>query len=170
MRDTNCKTLKYLCQFTPKAYNFNCYGFWALCRQFSASFCCKKGKILQEKKRWKIFRFLKNQFLWYNIYIRVLPTLRGVRKYIFHPYFLTWQDTRVQNVLVADEISVSLINAEFLRNIITLFSMILFIIWTSICLSLFIYTSCHDYNGLITSFFIQRSLSANCHNTVLYCL
>ena len=119
---------------------------------FQPVFVAKTAKFHRKKKRWKNFRFLKNQFLWYNIYISVLPTLRGVRKYIFHPCFLTWQDTRVQNVLVADEISVSLKNAELLRNIITLFSMILFIIWTSICLSLFIYTSCHDYNGLITSF------------------
>ena len=35
--------------------------------------------------------------------------------------------TRVQNVLVSDEISVSLKNAEFLRNITILFSLIFFI-------------------------------------------
>ena len=119
---------------------------------FLANFCCKNGKISHEKKRWKIFRFLKNYSLWDKIYISVLPTLRGIQIYIFHPCFLTWQDTRVQNVLVADEISVSLKNAEFLRNITIHFSLIFFIIWTSICLSLFIYISCHDYHGLITSF------------------
>ena len=52
---------------------------------------------------------------------------------------------------VIDEISVSVKNAELLRNIMILFSLIFFI-RTSIWLSLFIYISCHDYHSLITLF------------------
>ena len=74
------------------------------------------------KKDWKIFRFLKKWSLWDNVYISVLPILRGIQKYIFHTCFLTWRDTRVQNVPWIDKISVSVKNGQFLRNITTLFS------------------------------------------------
>ena len=82
----------------------------------------KKAKFHMKKNAGKFSVFLKNWCLWDNIYISVLPTLRRIQKYIFHPYFLTWQDTRVQNVPVVDEISLSVKKDEFLRNITILFS------------------------------------------------
>ena len=91
---------------------------------FQPVFVAKTAKFSMKKKRWKNFRFLKNWSLWDNIYISVLPTLRRTQKYIFHPCFLIWQDAGVQNMLVIDKISVSVKNAEFLRNITILFSLI----------------------------------------------
>ena len=54
----------------------------------------------------KIYRFLKNKYPWYDIYIIVLPTLRGSQKYNFHPYCLTWRARGVQNVTKIDGIFV----------------------------------------------------------------
>ena len=48
------------------------------------------------------------------------------------------------------------------------FFSLFFIVWTSIWLSLFIYTSCHDYHSLITPFLHRGDLLQCCHNRVLY--
>ena len=48
------------------------------------------------------------------------------------------------------------------------FFSLFFIVWTSIWLSLFIYTCCHDYHSLITPFLHRCDLLHCCHNSVLY--
>ena len=108
---------------------------------FQPVLVAKTVNFVMKKKHWKIFRFLKNWSLWDNIYISVLPSLRRIQKYIFHPCFLIWQDTGVQNVPVIGEISVKVKNDEFLRDITTLFSLYFLLFEPLICLSLFIYTS-----------------------------
>ena len=105
---------------------------------FQSVLVAKTAKFSMKKNTEKFSVFLKNWSLWDNIYISVLPTLRGIQIYIFHPCFLTWKDTVVQNVPVIDEISVSVKNAEFLRNITILFSLI-FSIWNSLFISLYLH-------------------------------
>ena len=133
------------------------------------------GIYHRKKRGLKIYRFLKNWFLWDETYISRIPTLRRIQIYTFYPSFLTWPDSIVQNVPLIDDNSITLKYCKFLRNVTTLFFVLSFIIFTSLCLLLFVYISCNDYYVLITLFPRLITLShahvimyEYCYNGALY--
>ena len=99
-------------------------------------------------RRWKFMTGRKSR----ENYISRLHTLRRIQIYTFYPSFLTWPDSIVQNVPLIDDNSITLKYCKFLRNVTTLFFVLSFIIFTSLCLLLFVYISCSYYYVLITLF------------------
>ena len=115
---------------------------------------------------------MKNWFLWDNTYISRLPTLRRIQIYTFYPSIMNGTDRTVQNVPMIDDNSIILKYGKFLRNVPTFFFLLPFIIFTSLCLLLFVYISCNDYYVLITLFPRLITLSHAqviiCYNGALY--
>ena len=147
-----CKIFWQFCNFSADCWFFfknEIYGQWGY---FSYKFDLEDGSLWRRKKAEKIFRFSKNWFLWDKTYISRLPTLSRIQKYTFYPSFMNWPDRRVQNVPVIDDNFATVKYGIFLRNIVTLFFVVFFIIFTSLCLPLFVYISCHGYYYLITFF------------------
>ena len=111
------------------------------------------GIYHRKKDDWKFIVFWKTGFCGMKLtYISRIPTLRRIQIYTFYPSFLTWPDSIVQNVPLIDDNSITLKYCKFLRNVTTLFFVLSFIIFTSLCVLLFVYISYNDYYTLITLF------------------
>ena len=131
------------------------------------------GIYHRKKDDWKFIVFWKTGFCGMKLISAESPPL-GESKYI-HFILLSWPDQTVQNVPLIDDNSITLKYCKFLRNVTTLFFVLSFIIFTSLCLLLFVYISCNDYYVLITLFPRLITLShahvimyEYCYNGALY--
>ena len=86
----------------------------------------KWGRFYRKKDDWKFSVFRRTCFYGIKLLPAESPILRRIQIYTFYPSSMNWPGSRIQNIPMIDDNSVTLRYSKFLRNVSTLFYLIIF--------------------------------------------